>query len=223
VPFALVWTIVIVTAVMPAAQLVAMGTNPGLSQSATPLADSALLFMGGAGALLIAVGSVISMTGNNAGQVLTGSRMLFALAENGELPRFLGRVHPVYRTPANAVLFTSAIALVLAISGSFVWLAVVSAVARLVTYTATSASTLVLRHPRFAGRANPATFVIPLGPLVPLLAIVVSMAILAGASSVQLIGGLAAVLAGTVLFLLNNWLRAARHQDLAAPTPTLKP
>jgi len=28
----------------------------------------------------------LSMTGNNAGQVLSGSRMLYALAEQGQLP-----------------------------------------------------------------------------------------------------------------------------------------
>ena len=73
------------------------------------------MFLGAGGALLVGVGSVISMTGNNAGQVLSGSRMLFALAEHGELPAFFGRIHPRFRTPANAVVFTSAVALVLAL------------------------------------------------------------------------------------------------------------
>ena len=59
------------------------------------------------------------MTGNNAGQVLSGSRMLFALAEHGQLPAFFGRIHPRFRTPANAIVFTSAVALALALSGSF--------------------------------------------------------------------------------------------------------
>ena len=40
--------------------------------------------MGSAGALLIA-GPVIAMAGNNMSRVLAGSRLLFALAENGEL------------------------------------------------------------------------------------------------------------------------------------------
>ena len=83
------------------------------------------------------------------GQVLTGSRMLFALAENGELPRFFGKIHPRYRTPANAIIFTTLVALGLALSGSFVMLAVASAVARLVAYTGACAATLRLRHPRF--------------------------------------------------------------------------
>jgi len=219
VPFGLVSTILVVTAVMTAAQVVAMGTNANLAASATPLADSAFLFMGSAGALMIGLGSVISMTGNSAGQVLTGSRMLFALAEHGELPRFFGRVHPVYRTPANAILFTSAVALILAISGTFVWLAIASAVARLVTYSASCAATLVLRSPRFADRVKPATFVIPLGPVVPGLALLVSAAILAGASAEQLAGGLAAFAGGAVLFALNNRRSGGKREPASANLP----
>jgi len=208
VPFALVTTIIAVTIIMALAQLVAAGILPGLASSTTPLADAALAMMGAGGALLIGVGSIVSMTGNNAGQVLTGSRMLFALAEHGELPAFFGRIHPTYRTPANAVLFTSAVALALVLSGSFAMLALVSAVARLVTYTGACASTLVLRGPRFEGLVKPATFIVKGGPLVPVLAILVSLAILAGASTQQLVGGLAALVAGAVLYLVNDVHRA---------------
>jgi amino acid transporter len=203
-PFAFVATMLIVTAVMTLAQVVAIGTLPNLTGSKTPLADASLLFMGAAGAALMSAGSVLSMTGNNLGAVLTGSRMLFALAENGELPRWFGAIHPRYRTPANAVAFTTVVALGLALSGSFVILAVASAVARLVAYTGACAATLRLRHQRFEGIVQPATFTIPLGPAVPLLAIVVSLAILAGATGEQLLGGAAGLAAGAVLFAANN-------------------
>lgn len=203
VPFALVMTIVVVTIVMTLAQVVAVGTLPNLPKSATPLADAALLFMGAGGALLIVVGSVISMTGNNAGQVLSGSRMLFALAEQGELPRWFARIHPQFRTPSNAVLCTSAVALVLALSGSFAKLAAVSAVARLVVYMGPCAATIMLRH-RADPAVRPATFIVPFGPVVPVLAILVSVAILAGASREQLVGGAVALLVGAVLFVVNS-------------------
>jgi amino acid transporter len=204
VPFALLITIVTVTLVMALAQMVTGGILPGLAASKTPVADAALLFMGGGGALLIGVGSILSMTGNNAGHILTGSRMLYALAENGELPRFFGRIHRVWRTPANAIVFTSTVALGLALSGSFAKLAAASAVARLVTYTGACASTLVLRHPRFATTVKPATFVIAFGPLVPVLAVLVSLAILAGASMEQIVTGVAALVAGAILFVTNE-------------------
>jgi APA family basic amino acid/polyamine antiporter len=209
-PFAFVATILIVTAVMTLAQVVAIGTLPNLTASKTPLADASLLFMGASGALLISAGSVVSMTGNNLGAVLTGSRMLFALAENGELPRWFSVIHPRYRTPANAVVFTTVVALGLALSGSFVILAVASAVARLVAYTGACAATLYLRHQRFDGVVQPATFTIPMGPVVPLLAIVVSLVILAGATRAQLLGGAAGLAAGAVLFAANNRFAGGR-------------
>jgi basic amino acid/polyamine antiporter, APA family len=201
VPSALVMTILAVMAVMTLAQVVAQSVLPDLAAHSTPMADAAALFLGSGGALLIGAGSVVSMTGNNAGQILTGSRMLFALAEHGELPAFFGRVHPRFRTPANAVLFTSIVAVTLALSGSFTKLAVVSAVARLVTYTGVAAATLRLRSPQFATVVEPATFVVPLGPLVPAIAMIVSLAIVAGATREQLLGGGAALLVGAVLFL----------------------
>ncbi|MBP1596393.1 MAG: yhdG 2 [Acidobacteria bacterium] len=207
IPFALIMTIATVTVVMTLTQWVAAGTLPNLAASRTPLADASFLFMGSAGALLIGVGSVISMTGNNAGQILTGSRMLFALAENRQLPVWFGRVHSRFRTPANAILFSSTVALVLALTGSFVKLAVVSAVARLVTYTGASASTLILRNPRFENAVKRPTFVIPFGPVVPVLAILVSIAILFGATREQILGGSLALAAGAALFSLNHWTR----------------
>jgi len=50
---------------------------------------------------------------------------------------------------------------------------------------------------------KPATFTAPLGPLVPIVAIIVSMAVVAGASRLQLLGGTAALAAGAVLFVLS--------------------
>jgi APA family basic amino acid/polyamine antiporter len=210
VPFALVTTILAVTAIMTLTQIVAQGVLPDLVPHSTPIADAAAVFLGAGGALLVGVGSVISMTGNNAGQVLSGSRMLFALAEHGELPAFFGRIHPRYRTPANAVLFTSAVAVLLALSGSWTKLAVVSAVTRLVTYVGVSAATLRLRSPAFAERVPAASFVAPLGPVVPLLAIAMSLAVFVGASREQLLGGLAALVAGAALFAIHARRRPNR-------------
>ena len=202
VPFALVATILSVAAVMTLAQGVAQGVLPDLSRHSTPVADAAAVFLGAGGALLVGVGSIVSMTGNNAGQVLTGARMIFALAEHGQLPVWFGRVHPKYRTPANAVLFTSAVALALALSGSFAKLAVVAAVARLIMYAGCAAAVLKVR--RRPDGLRPATFVIPLGPVVPIVAMIVSIAVAFGATREQLLGGLIALTGGATLFVVRK-------------------
>jgi basic amino acid/polyamine antiporter, APA family len=202
VPFALIMTIIIVTILMTLVQIVALGTLPGLAASRTPLADAAVLFMGASGAALLTMGAVLSTTGNNMGQALSGSRNLFALAEQGDLPRFFGWVHPIFRTPVNAILVTSGVSLVLAVSGRYADLALVSAISRLLVYVATCASTLRLRSPVFSGRVNPPTFVVPFGPLIPSAAIVIALAMLAGARKEQLVAGVVSLIVGWVLYMI---------------------
>jgi amino acid transporter len=202
VPFALVMTLIVVTVVMVLVQVVALGTYPDLGSSKTPLADASGQIMGPLGAALMTFGAVVSTTGNNMGQALSGSRNLFALAEQGDLPAVFARVHPRFRTPIVAILVTSGVALVLALTGTFVKLATASAISRLVVYVATCASTLRLRTPAFDGQVAPATFIVPLGPLIPLAAIAISLSILAGASAAQLTGGAWAIAAGAVLYLI---------------------
>ncbi|MDP2319252.1 MAG: APC family permease [Acidobacteriota bacterium] len=220
VPFAFVATLITVSVVMSLTSLVATGVLPDLGASRTPLADGAAIFIGAAGALMISIGSAVSMTGNNMGQILNGSRTLFALAENGDLPKWFAKVHPAYLTPSNAILFTAVVALTLALTGSFVALAAVSAIARLVMYLAVCASTLVLRkHDReiaaqvgshfgdLDGAVAPAKFTVPLGPVIPVVASTVALGILAGASQAQLTAGAAALAAGAVLYLVATRLK----------------
>jgi amino acid transporter len=202
IPFALIMTIAIVAVITMLTQIVAYGTLPGIAASRTPLADSAATFMGAAGAALITIGAVFSTSGNNMGQALSGSRSLFALAEQGDLPRWFGRVHPTYRTPANAIVVTSVVSLILAVTGSFVTMAAASAISRLLVYVTTCASQMRLRSPRFAGVVKPALFLLPGGPIIPVLAILISMLILVFASRIQLISGTWALLAGAVLYFI---------------------
>lgn len=207
-PFAFTVTIAVVATVMTLCQAVCLVALPDLASSKTPLADTAVVVMGAAGAILVAIGAIVSMLGNNAGQVLTGSRMLFGVAENGDLPRWFGRIHPRHHTPDAAIWFTTVVALALALTGSFVALAAVSAVARLVTYVGACAATWRLRNPRFDGVVAPALWTAPGGPLVPALAIAVSLFILAVASHQQLLAGAAALAAGAVLFFVGSGLES---------------
>jgi amino acid transporter len=195
-PFAMVGTILISGVVMIAVQMVSVGTFPGLAASKTPLADAAALFIGAGGAFLLTAGAAVSMSGNNVGQSLSGSRNLFALAEQGDLPRWFGHVHPRFRTLDFAILFTSALSLALALSGSFAVLARVSAVSRLVVYAGTCAAVLALR------RSGPAPFTIPFGPVVPVAALAVAIGIVFGASDAQRWAGLIALGVGAFLYFM---------------------
>ena len=159
---------------------------------------------------------VFSTLGNNMGQALSGSRSLYALAEQGDLPRVLARISDRFGTPVVAILFTAAVSLVLATTGSFVTMAQASAVSRLVVYVATCASALRLRSAAFAGRVPEPQMRVPLGPVIPMAAIVIALTILFGATGPQLRAGGYALLAGAALYLVATRVNSSTPQ---LPTP----
>ena len=166
---------------------------------------------------MITIGAVISVTGASMGGALSGSRNLFALAEQGDLPVVFGYVHPRFRTPVVAILITSSVTLMLALTGTFQSMATVSAISRLVVYVGTCVATLRLRSRRFHGVVNPPVFVVPLGATIPIAAIVIALAVLGGASSIQLRNGALALIAGAVLYLI-----AVGGRRLAGKDPALQ-
>jgi amino acid transporter len=62
------------------------------------------------------------------------------MGRDGLLPGWFGQVSERFATPANSIAFMGALIAVLALSGSFVWLAVVSTLARMFVYSISIAS-----------------------------------------------------------------------------------
>lgn len=213
VPFAMLATVVIVTVLYAGVQLVALGTLPGLAHASSPLAAAAGRFAGPGAALLLTVGALVSMLGTNASATLAGPRYLLALAADGFGPRALGRIHPRYRTPAAAILLQTTASVLLALSGTFVTLALLSLIARLLTYVTTVASVPILR--RRLGNP-PGTVRLPGGPLIPGAALLVSLGLLGSSSRASLVAGGVALLAGAGLYLF----RRAPTADPAVSPPS---
>ena len=194
------WAMVIAVAVCAiiyvAVQMVAVGTVPNLASSQKPLADSARSFLGPAAAGLISLLVCISMIGNLSGSALGTPRMTYAFAERGDFPALFGKLHPVYKTPVVSIVFFSAGAIALALSGTFIWLAGVSVIARLASYVATCLSVPILRR-RFAAQPS---FKVPLGPLIPVLGLLLCIWLLTKAAPADLRTFCLALIAGAFLY-----------------------
>jgi amino acid transporter len=197
VPFALLTMILGVTLLYTGVQAVALGTLPGLAESQSALAEAAGLFLGGWAAVLMTIGAMVSIEGNVGNTTLVGPRYLFALARDGYGPGALARVHPRFQTPATAIVTQTVAALVLALTGSFVQLAMLSIIARLTTYIGTAAAVPVLRK-RFG--AQPDAVVLPGGPAIPVAALLVSLVFLSSTTRMNLLAGAAALLVGAVIY-----------------------
>ncbi|GGD51392.1 APC family permease [Pseudoxanthomonas indica] len=201
VPFALLTMIATVTLIYAAVQLVAQGTLVNLAASQTPLADAAASFSGEGLALILTVGATISILGTNSNTMLFGPRVLYSLAQDGFGPRMLASIHPRFHTPAVAIITQGVLALTLALSGSFVKLALLSVVARLCAYIGTVLSLLVLQR-RYAN--HPGALKLPGGPIIPLAALLLSLGLLASATLGNLLAAGVALAVGALLYLTRR-------------------
>lgn len=201
IPLALVRTILAITVFYFLIQVVTVSVAPEVGGSKTPLADLALVLMGAAGAALLTLGAVFSISGNLTASMLSAPRMLYAMAHIGSMPAWFGAVHARYHTPANAILFYAAFAIVLALSGGFVWLAAMSTVVRLLVYVMCIA-TLPRLH-RLVGEYE-GQFRLPGGMAVPLLALIVSVWLMTHAPLKSWLVTAAFMAVGALLYLITK-------------------
>ncbi|MGH8317051.1 MAG: amino acid permease [Steroidobacteraceae bacterium] len=103
-------------------------------------------------------GTAFAMLGMIAGDILGTPRMLFAFARDGLLPRVLGRVHPVTGTPRIAILVYAALAIILALTGSFTELAVLATLASAGLYVAACIAAWLLARKEVALAGAPLDF-----------------------------------------------------------------
>jgi amino acid transporter len=194
-------------------QIVALGTVPQLATASAPLASSAQHFLGLIGGAIVAVGAMLSTTGTNSAVVLVGSRLLYAMAEGGQLPGVLARVHPRYRTPHVAVFAFALAAWAIAMYSNFAELAALSAIARLFFYLSTCLAVLVLRQKMPDASRQ---FTVPGGALIPIAAAAICLWLLSGSNRTQAALAVLALLTGAAVHVLQrSW--NARARPAAAP------
>jgi amino acid transporter len=109
------------------------------------------------------------------GSMLSTPRVAYSLARDGYLPAWFGRVHSRFRTPAASIAFYGLVCFLLAAYGSFVWLAGLSVLTRVLIYLACIGGLPRLER-RFGGGAE--SLALPGGRLIPAVAILVCLGLL---------------------------------------------
>lgn len=202
VPFAIVLSVCTVMLLYSLIQMVCVGTLPDLAASERPLADAATVLVGPWASVAVALTAVISCAGVFGASMTPGTRLLFAMADQRQLPAALAHIHGRFHTPVLAILVTAAAAWVLAVSGSFIYLVKVTLIARVSVYTITC-----LTLPIFRRRADlaAAAFKVPAGPVVAYGCAVLCVLGLANSSMRELFDVALAVLIGLTIFGLTRF------------------
>jgi basic amino acid/polyamine antiporter, APA family len=99
--------------------VVAFGVLPGqqLRASAAPMTAVASQYLPAGGAALITIGALMAITTSLNATMLVPSRVAIMLAEDGLLPKWLGRISPRTGTPIIGLTITASAALALLFSG----------------------------------------------------------------------------------------------------------
>ena len=100
-------------------------------------------------------------------------------------PRVLARVHPAYHTPWVAILVQATIAGLIALTGTYVKLALLADVAILIVYLACCVGAGQLRRRKVGADLNP--FIMPAGRVVPWLAAALIVGLLLRATTAALL------------------------------------
>lgn len=171
--------IVFVIVIYAAFNIVLFNALPAnqLAASATPGADAAVALFGQGGATFLTVGIMISVFGALNGYLMTAARVPQAMAERRQLPLsdVLGKLHPKFGTPANALIMQALLAVVYILSGSFNFLTDLLIFVLWIFFTLGVFGVFLMRHRGLSRRKN---YRVPLYPLTPIVGIAGSLFIL---------------------------------------------
>lgn len=109
--------IVVLTLVLVIAAMGAMNWQT-FSQARAPFAELAVVLFGASGVTIIKIATYLVILGAAAGWIVTGPRLVLALAEDRLFLTHFKYIHPKYNTPSKAILFQTIATLIFIIIGS---------------------------------------------------------------------------------------------------------
>jgi APA family basic amino acid/polyamine antiporter len=209
-PFAMLAALIFLSALYVLVQAVCIGTLPGLATSERPLTDAAAQFLGGTGASMISAAALFAMTGTLTVITLSGPRVLFAMAEHGQLPRMLRKTHSRFHTPHVAILLTAIPMFVVTVSGTFIYALTINMIIRLVNYAATCAALPLLRRRQHGTRA---VFVAPAGTVISITSVTLCIWLLSSSGWREARDAIIAATCGLILYISIKITKTSGSMD----------
>ena len=209
IPKAIIIVMIIVAAVYMLIQIVSIGIlGQGLASDLTPVSTATTQIVGSFGGDFVSLGILVSIIGINVAQSFYTPRIAASLANDGLLPKSMGKLSK-RNVPYIGIIVSAIIAIPIALSGSFTELAVISSISRFAQYLPTCLSILVLRRKKeYTG-----TFRMPFGPVIPIVAAVVSIWLVLQSSLKNIAWGLGALVIAVPLYFLMRYLNGKEKKE----------
>ncbi|GAA5175952.1 APC family permease [Modicisalibacter zincidurans] len=154
-PFRDIGKVLIIAVLMAVAwySLIILGTSlmldhEALTTSSLSVPDAmAAVFASPWGSKLMVLAGIAGIITSWNAFYIGGSRAIYALAHAGMLPAFLGKLHPIYKTPTNAIVMIGALSSIAPFLGrpAMVWLVDAGGLGIVIAYLFVALSFMVLR------------------------------------------------------------------------------
>ena len=206
--FALLTGVGTVAVLYTLVQTAVIGVLPDAARFPAPVAAAFGVLLGAAGVTLGSLAAMTSTFGWTLGSTLNSPRIIYSMADRGELPALLARIHTRFRTPHVAILAYTLVGLGFALYGNFAANATLAAIVRLITYGLAAGALLVFRR----RDPSPPAFRLPLAGVVAPAAIAFCVWLLSTRTFAQAWVLLAMLAVGALL-----WLVSTRGRGRKAP------
>jgi amino acid transporter len=199
IPFSLIVALSTAVVLFLLIQVVCIGVLPNLANSERPLADASQVFLGRVGPTIISIGALVSIFGTLNVIMLACTRLPFAMAEQGQLPLPLASIHRRFRTPHVSILVCATAALLIAVSGTFIYAVKITVITRVIVYASTCLALPILRRRRH----DAGGFKVPFGTGVSVLCVALCIWLLVNSDWREARDVSIAIGVGLVIYLLT--------------------
>ena len=195
-PLAMVGSVVTVTVLYVLAIFVATDIftrDALLAAGETAMVEVGRALLGPAGALVIIVGGLLATMSSANASILSTSRAIYGVSKDALLPRRASRINLRYGTPHVALGMAGGPVVVLAATGQVELLAEVASFLHLIMYGLMCVALVAIRRDRPAWY-DP-DFVVPGGPVIPVLGALASFGLIAFMNRLSILVGIAIIAA----------------------------
>lgn len=199
VPLAICIVLALVAVIYTLIQVNSIGIlGTALATTETPVATASEAFLGKWAGSLVTAGTLISIGGINIASSFLTPRSGVAMSDENQLPSIISKRNSK-DVPYVAVIISCVLTALITLTGSFTTLAAISVVSRFAQYIPTCLAVPVMRKKAPEMERG---FVIPFGPTIPVIAIVVSIWLLTQSDMKRIIFGLGGLVIGAVIYVI---------------------
>jgi amino acid transporter len=204
-PLAIIGSVVIATTLYVMLVFVSTGLMPPgeIDPKRGLLVEAADLTFGTVGEVTLLIAALLATLSSANAATMASSRISYGMGRDLVLPAWFGRAHPKYKTPANGILFTGGLAILLAMTGKAETLAEISSALFMVSYALLSISLLVMRRVT-PGWYRP-SFRAPLYPFLSVLTVILCLGVILTMDRFSQLAGIGLVSLSLVWYFI--WVR----------------